>query len=160
SVSKERESLRETAGGMDSFLQQLRMAVEYGPVTSLNMARVTQLINKTNQFNTTTLRLTEAEVAKLARDPEVILLQFRLIDKFADNGIVSVMIATPDAKDTSVLNITNWVMSCRVFGRQLEYEVLNILVEAARSRGVRTLRATYRVTAKNAVIQDLFSKLR
>jgi len=162
SASKHRESLRAMADGIDGidgFLKKLEMSVDYGPVSPLNMARVTQLINKTNQFNTTTLRLTEAEVAKLAHNPEAILLQFRLLDKFGDNGIVSVILATPEAKDMSVLNIANWVMSCRVFGRQLEYEALNILVEAARHRGLRILRASYTPTAKNTVIQDLFLKL-
>ena len=80
---------------MDDFLGALAMTVEAGPVTALNLARVTQLINKTNQFNTTTIRRTEAEVAALAADPRALTLQFRLIDKFGDNGIVSVMLLEP-----------------------------------------------------------------
>jgi predicted enzyme involved in methoxymalonyl-ACP biosynthesis len=52
-----------------------------------------------------------------------------------------------------------WVMSCRVFGRQLEHEALNIVVEMARYNGARTLRATFKPTAKNAVIKDMFAKL-
>ena len=80
---------------MDDFLGALAMTVEFGPVTALNLARVTQLVNKTNQFNTTTIRRTEAEVAALAADPQALTLQFRLIDKFGDNGIVSVMLLTP-----------------------------------------------------------------
>ena len=84
---------------MDDFLGALAMTVEVGPVTALNLARVTQLINKTNQFNTTTLRRTEAEVAALAADPAALTLQFRLLDKFGDNGIVSVMLLEPRPRD-------------------------------------------------------------
>ena len=159
SANKNRASLRNAAGGMDAFLQQLGMSVDFGPVTSLNIARATQLINKTNQFNTTTIRLSESEVAALAAVPGSILLQFRLIDKFGDNGIVSVMIVVPAEGEAGVLDMVIWVMSCRVFGRQLEEEALNIVVEAARRRGARTLRATFKATAKNAVIKDLFAKL-
>lgn len=159
SASAERAHLRNAAGGIDDFLRQLEMSVDFGPVTSLNLARVTQLINKTNQFNTTTLRLTENEVAALAADPGAILLQFRLLDRFGDNGIVSVMIVVPTKDNAGVLDLLVWVMSCRVFGRQLEEEALNIVVEEARRRGARTLRAAFKPTAKNAVIKDLFAKL-
>lgn len=158
-ANRKRESLRSAADGMDDYLQQLNMSVDFGPVTPLNVARVLQLINKTNQFNTTTIRFTENEVLALAAVPESTLLQFRLLDRFGDNGIVSVMIVMPAQDEANVLDIVNWVMSCRVFGRQLEDEALNVLVEAARGRGARALRATFKPTAKNAVIKDLFAKL-
>jgi len=159
SANRQRESLRKTAQGMDTFLQQLEMYVDSGPVTSLNIARVTQLINKTNQFNTTTTRLNENEVAALGSIPGSILRQFRLVDKFGDNGIVGAMIVVPWQGEAGVLDVVNWVMSCRVFGRQLEEESLNILVEAARHSGAQKLRAVYKPTAKNAVIKDLFARL-
>ena len=145
------------AGGLDAYLEQLAMTVEFGAVTPVNIARVTQLINKTNQFNTTTVRMTEPEVEALAADPKAVVLQFRLVDKFGDNGLVSVLLAGADAPGQ--LNLANWVMSCRVFGRQLEDEAMNILVEAARVRGVRTLKAAYLPTAKNGVVRDLFERL-
>jgi FkbH-like protein len=83
-------------------------------------------------------------------------LQFRLLDKFGDNGIVSAMLLAPAEGG---LELVNWVMSCRVFGRQLEDEALNILAEAARARGVREIRAAFVPTAKNGVIADLFPRL-
>ncbi|HRO13381.1 MAG TPA: HAD-IIIC family phosphatase, partial [Amaricoccus sp.] len=156
----ERESLA-ASGDMDAFLGALGMTVEAGPVTALNLARVTQLLNKTNQFNTTTIRRTEAEVAALAADPAGLTLQFRLVDKFGDNGIVSVMLLEPARGETGsgALEIVNWVMSCRVFGRQLEEEALNILAETARARGISEIRAAFVPTEKNGVIADLFPRL-
>ena len=155
----ERESLATAAGDMEAFLGQLAMTVEAGPVTALNLARVTQLVNKTNQFNTTTLRRTEAEVAALADDPRALTLQFRLLDKFGDNGIVSVMLLEPAGSGGDALELVNWVMSCRVFGRQLEEEALNILAETARARAVSEIRARLVPTEKNGVIADLFPRL-
>jgi FkbH-like protein len=152
----ERESLAAGAGGIDEFLGALAMTVEFGPVNALNLARVTQLINKTNQFNTTTIRRTEAEVAALAADPRGLALQFRLLDRFGDNGIVSVMLLEPAG---DALELVNWVMSCRVFGRQLEDEALNILADLARDRGVAAIRARLVPTPKNGVIAELFPRL-
>ena len=159
STNSKREDLRLTTSDLDTFLRQLDMSVIFGPVTSLNVARATQLINKTNQFNTTTIRRTESEVQMLASQPGSLLLQFRLIDRFGDNGLVSVMLLTQAEEDFGVLDLINWVMSCRVFGRQLEDEAMNILVETARDRGVHTLRAAFIPTAKNAVIRELFGRL-
>jgi len=151
------EAAAET-GDMESFLADLAMTAEAGPVTALTLARATQLINKTNQFNTTTLRRTEAEVAALAADPAAVTLTVRLADKFGDNGIVAVALLAPTGTP-GTLELVNWVMSCRVFGRQLEEETLNLLVAAARAKGATTLRAPFLPTAKNGVIRDLFGKL-
>ncbi len=92
SANSERENLRLAASDMEKFLRQLDMSVISGPITSLNVARATQLINKTNQFNTTTIRRTESELQMLASQPGSLLLQFRLMDRFGDHGLVSVML--------------------------------------------------------------------
>jgi FkbH-like protein len=98
------------------------------------------------------------EVAHLAAAPENLTFQFRLADRFGDNGLVSVMILRP-ADDTGVLEVDTWVMSCRVFGRRLENEAMTIAVEAARARGIRLLRAEYIPTERNGVVSGLFKGL-
>jgi len=158
-ANSEREALRDTMQSMDDFLRSLDMSVEYGPVSALDVPRVTQLINKTNQFNTTTRRFSSEEISAFASDPRNIALQFRLLDRFGDNGLVSVMLLSGRMDDPAVLEVVNWVMSCRVFGRQLEDEALNIAVEAARAKGFGQLRAELITTKKNAVIRDLFAGL-
>jgi FkbH-like protein len=135
------------------------MTVVYGPARDVDLARVTQLINKTNQFNTTTRRYSGEEVTRASRDPGGLVLQLRLIDRFGDNGLVSVMILSPHPLDTGVLQIDTWVMSCRVFGRELEFEAMNIAVEWAREHGARALRGDFIPTAKNAVIANLYPEL-
>jgi predicted enzyme involved in methoxymalonyl-ACP biosynthesis len=86
-------------------------------------------------------------------------LQFRLVDRLGDNGLISTMILRPTQHDPDTLEIENWVMSCRVFGRELEFEAMNVAVEAARKRGVRALVAEYIPTPKNDVISKLYPRL-
>jgi len=155
----ERDALRESAQSMDEFLQSLQMTLEYGPFTGLDLVRVNQLINKTNQFNPTTRRYSAEQLAALLGTPGTLSLQFRLRDRFGDNGLVSAMILAPHAGDRQCLEIDTWVMSCRVFGRQLEHEAMNLAVEAAQRAGARELIATYASTPKNAVIRELYPQL-
>jgi FkbH-like protein len=155
----ERDALLESAQSMDEFLRGLEMSVLSGPFTALDHARIVQLINKTNQFNTTTRRYTSEEITNITNDPDFLTLQFRLLDRIGDNGLVSTMILRPSSDYEEVLEIENWVMSCRVFGRELEFEAMNIAVEVARRRGASALIADYRPTAKNNVISALYPSL-
>jgi FkbH-like protein len=158
-ANAEREALQESAQSMDEFLRGLKMSIMFGPFTNVDHARVVQLINKTNQFNTTTRRYSSEEIANLTKQPDALTLQFRLLDRFGDNGLVSAMILRPSSGQEDVLQIDNWVMSCRVFGRQLEFEVMNIVVESARQRGAKGLIADYIATSKNKVISGLYPSL-
>jgi FkbH-like protein len=158
-ANAEREALLGAAESMDEFLRGLKMTAVYGPFTPVDHARVVQLINKTNQFNTTTRRYASDEVTEIMDDPEALTLQFRLLDRVGDHGLVSTMILRPARGDDDALQIENWVMSCRVFGRELEFEAMNIAVQAARERGVSGLVADYIPTPKNDVISKLYPSL-
>ena len=158
-ANAEREALFEVSGNLDDFLRSLKMLVEFGPFTAANLARVTQLFNKTNQFNTTTKRYSGEEISQFASSKEAMTLQFRLQDKYGDNGLVSAVILRPDPKQSRTFEIDNWVMSCRVFGRELEFEIMNIVVEESRRLGIKALQADYIPTPKNGVVTDLYSKL-
>jgi FkbH-like protein len=159
SATSSRQAFLESSQSMDDFLRGLEMSVTFGPFRTVDLARVAQLIGKTNQFNLTTRRHSLEAVARFATTDRFLTLQFRLIDKFGDNGLVSVMILSPDPQMPDLLVIDTWVMSCRVFGRQLEQEAMNIAVETARNVGVRAFRADYIPTEKNGVVSDLYSAL-
>jgi FkbH-like protein len=154
-----REAVLQSSGNLQDFLAGLQMTADYGRVRDVDLSRVGQLINKTNQFNLTTKRYSPEEVAALCKDPSGVALQFRLIDRFGDNGLVSAMILTRDPAQSDALEIDTWVMSCRVFGRELEFEAMNIAVELARQLRVTSLRANYIPTSKNAVVENLYSTL-
>jgi len=121
-----------------------------------NISRIAQLINKTNQFNLTTIRMTEGEVQAAVQDPDVITISAQLSDKFGDNGIVSALIADTNGGKAA---IRLWVMSCRVFERNLEFAVFDKLVCQCKSRGVDAITGQYFPTARNGYVKDLFSKL-
>jgi FkbH-like protein len=146
------------ASGADlkEHLASLDMVAQASPFDEVGRARIAQLINKTNQFNLTTRRRTEAEVAALERDPAVQTLQVRLKDRFGDNGMISVVICLPDQ---DAWQIDTWLMSCRVLNRGVEQAVLNVLVDQARQRGVTRLVGRYLPTPKNALVQDHYRAL-
>jgi FkbH-like protein len=158
-VNASREALLKSSESLDEFLRGLEMTVVYAPFQAVDLARVTQLINKTNQFNPTTRRYSAQDVAGFSDSERYLTLQFRLLDRFGDNGLVSAMILRPDDQEPDILDIDTWIMSCRVFGRQLEWEAMNIAVEAARRGGARRLRADFLPTPKNGVVSELYPTL-
>jgi FkbH-like protein len=139
-----------------SHLASLDMHADFAPFDAVGRARITQLINKTNQFNLTTRRRTEAEVVELERDRCAITLQVRLKDRFGDNGMISVVVGKQAGDE---LEIDTWLMSCRVLDRGIERAVLNELVAKAAARGVRRITGWYRPTAKNALVRDHYASL-
>jgi FkbH-like protein len=148
------------ATDMPAYLRSLNMRLVATPVGSQELPRVTQLINKTNQFNLTTRRYTEAQVQNLASDPACVALALRLIDKYGDNGLISVVIARPDPRlPPEELFIDTWLMSCRVLGRQVEEAVLDVVADAAGQRGARALIGQYRSTPRNAMVAEHYPRL-
>jgi FkbH-like protein len=159
SANASRDALLESSESMDEFLSGLEMSMTFGPFQPVDLARVAQLIGKTNQFNPTTRRHSLEDVVRLVATDRCITLKFRLVDRFGDNGLVSAMILLPDPQAPDLMEIDTWVMSCRVFGRQLEREAMNIAVETARRMGIRAFRADYTPTPRNGVVCDLYSVL-
>jgi FkbH-like protein len=141
---------------MATYLQSLDMVAEMRGFDAVNRARIAQLINKSNQFNLTTRRYTEAEVAAMEADPALVTLQARLVDRFGDNGMISVAILRPEGE---ALAIDTWLMSCRVLGRRMEEAMLAELVAAAQARGADALIGRYLPTQKNALVADHYEKL-
>jgi FkbH-like protein len=143
---------------LPAYLKSLEMKMRAEPFDALGQARITQLINKTNQFNLTTRRYTDQEVAAVMADPDAITLQVRLTDRYGDNGMIAVIIAKP-ADSPNELMIDTWLMSCRVLGRQVEQATLNVLAAQARRRGYQALIGEFRPTVKNALVRDHYAAL-
>jgi FkbH-like protein len=138
------------------YLNSLEMVVKYSAINQNNANRVVQLINKTNQFNPTTKRYTSAEIEKIISDDKHITLTATLSDKYGDNGLVSIVILKLTEKKA---NIDLWVMSCRVFQRELEFAMFDRLIEELNSRNINELFATYIPTNKNTPVKDIFKKM-
>ncbi|HCJ30773.1 MAG TPA: methoxymalonyl-ACP biosynthesis protein [Pseudomonas sp.] len=159
-LNAERKAAMSQATDMEGYLRGLEMVLTATPIGAAELARSTQLINKTNQFNLTTRRYSEAEVERIANDPRSVALAIRLADKFGDNGLISVVLARPDAAvaDDELL-IDSWLMSCRVLGRQVEEAVFDVLADAALAAGYRALIGEYRPTERNGMVAELFARL-
>jgi FkbH-like protein len=152
-----RASLQKQVGGVDAYLASLDMTITFQPFDATGRARIVQLINKSNQYNLTTLRYTAPEVTEAEEDPEVFTLQVRLADIFGDNGMISVVICRPG--EAGVWEIDTWLMSCRVLGRKVEHMVLREILEHARAAGIGKLSARYLPTDKNKLVVDHYAKL-
>ncbi|MGE4406792.1 HAD-IIIC family phosphatase [Pseudomonas sp.] len=159
-ANAERKAALGQATDMDGYLRGLNMVLRVTRIGPAELVRSTQLINKTNQFNLTTRRYTEAEVERIAGEPRAIALALRLEDKFGDNGLISVVLARPDAGlGAGELLIDSWLMSCRVLGRQVEAAVLEALADAAAAAGWHTLVGEYRPTERNGMVAEHYPRL-
>lgn len=138
------------------FLQALEMKASIRQFEPMYLERITQLVNKTNQFNLTTKRYTYPEITSFATASDCVTLYGRLTDKFGDNGLVSVLIGTIEEP---ALNVDVWLMSCRVLKRDMEYAVLDELVAACKARNLRIIRGYYYPTPKNALVKDHYRSL-
>ncbi len=138
------------------FLASLEMNAEIGPFSPVYLERITQLINKTNQFNLTTRRYTSAEVEAIACDPSFIALYGRLTDRFGDNGLVSVLIGR--VSDETV-EVDLWLMSCRVLKRDMEFAMFDALVEQCQARGIRRIVGIYIPSKKNGMVAEHYASL-
>nr|WP_254429629.1 HAD-IIIC family phosphatase [Ruegeria atlantica] len=151
-----RTELAESAVDYDGYLRSLNQKAVIRPFEPEHLDRITQLINKTNQFNLTTQRMTRSEVEALAASDTALTAYMRLKDTFGDNGLISVAAGTVDG-DT--LTIDLWLMSCRVFKRGAEFAMANYLMQEAARRGISHVRGIYRPTAKNGLVETLYADL-
>jgi FkbH-like protein len=141
---------------MDSYLRSLDMKAVISSFTLLDAPRTAQLINKSNQFNLTTRRRTEAEVVSLIGDPNHESFTVRLSDRYSDHGLIAVVIARVNASE---FEIDTWLMSCRVLKRQVEEETLYEMIRRAKNRNCSRITGLYIPTAKNAMVSELYSSL-
>jgi FkbH-like protein len=151
-----RATLQKQVGNLQEYLASLEMELTVLPFDAVGRSRITQLINKSNQFNLTTRRYTEAEVEALENDPDVHGLQIRLRDRFGDNGMISVIVCRRVGEDWE---IDTWLMSCRVLGRGVETAVLKELTETARRLGLHRLIGRYIPTERNTMVRDHYATL-
>ena len=152
----QRAQLEQSFGDYNDYLKSLEMHCEIGAFDEPHAERITQLINKTNQFNLTTRRYTAAEVEGIMADPAYITLYGRLVDKFGDNGLVTAMIG--HIQD-NVLDMDLWIMSCRTFKRRLEHAMFDELVRRAAAAGVEKIVGHYYPTAKNLLVKDFYATI-
>ncbi len=153
-ADRQRAELETASGSKEDFYRSLAQEAELSPVTSATLARVAQLTQKTNQFNLTTRRYTEAQISTMAGDPACHVLSIRVRDRYCDNGLVGVAI-TRDREN--VCEIDTFLLSCRVIGRTVETALLAYLCDQARTRGCSAVEGWFLPTKKNAPAKDFYA---
>ena len=151
-----RQELASRYKNYDEFLASLEMKAEIKPFSPIYLDRITQLVNKTNQFNLTTKRYTFSQIEAISRNPQCVSLYGRLTDKFGDNGLVSVMIGDVMGDE---IQISLWLMSCRVIKRGMEYAMFDHFVRMSIARGIKSFKGIYLSSAKNSMVSGLYSDL-
>lgn len=137
------------------YLRALDMQLEIEAVTEFSIPRVAQLAARTNQFNLTGIRFDEARTAELAARPDGLVCAFSVTDRFGPEGIVGALWVSRTADQWRVLN---FVMSCRVLGREIELAVICWLARQAREAGARTLVGSFVPSAANAMVADFWPR--
>lgn len=152
----QRANLKQRFANYGEYLDSLGMTAEIGFFNSTYVERITQLTNKSNQFNLTTRRYTVAEIESIMSDGGYIGIYGKLIDRFGDNGLISVILGRVDENE---LHLDVWLMSCRVLKREMEIAMLDGLVERAKDKGISVIVGYYLPTGKNGMVADHFNKL-
>ncbi|MBN9088878.1 MAG: HAD family hydrolase [Reyranella sp.] len=151
-----RRKLEGAAGDLDGYLRSLKMKIHFAPFDDPGRARISQLINKSNQFNLTTRRYSEVDVSDMQRQAGIFTLQVRLADMFGDNGMICVIVCRAEG---SIWEIDTWLMSCRVLKRRVEEAVLQEIVTQARQAGIKTVVGRYIPTERNGMVREHYKTL-
>jgi FkbH-like protein len=154
-VDRARKDSKRQVGDLEEWLATLKTTVRVEELNQGNLPRAAQLLNKTNQMNLSTRRMSEADFHAWARAEDRRVWTFRVSDKFGDSGltgILSLELAGTRAK------IIDFVLSCRVIGRKIEETMLFVAIECARSAGVREVGVTYCQTPKNKPCYAFFQR--
>ncbi|PIF43434.1 HAD superfamily phosphatase (TIGR01681 family)/FkbH-like protein [Chryseobacterium sp. 52] len=142
---------------VEDFLKSMAMTSDVKSFDSFSKPRVSQLTQRSNQFNLRTVRYTEQDVESLINSEEHYTLSFTLEDKYGDNGLICVIVM--EKTDQETLFINTWLMSCRVLKRGMEDFTLNTIVDAARKNGYKYVVGEYLPTAKNQMVKDHYERL-
>jgi FkbH-like protein len=154
-AQKQRAGAEQSFQSKEDFFRFLEQEAELESVSNLTLARVAQLTQKTNQFNLTTRRYTEAQLAEMAKQPEWHMFSIRVRDRFGDHGLVGVAIAHDQGEQCEV---DTFLLSCRVIGRTVETALLAHLAESAARRGRKQLVGWFLPTKKNAPARDFYQQ--
>ena len=148
-----RKSLEKKFKNIDDFLTSLEIKVNVIENDFSNIPRISQLTQKTNQFNLTTHRYTENEINGFMLSNEYLVYSFEVSDKFGDNGITGLSILKINDKDCI---IDTFLMSCRIIGRKIELAFVNLLIENLKEKGFTSARASYIKSQKNKQVKDFY----
>lgn len=147
----ERSLLSSESKSYEEFLRDLNLKMGVNLISRSTMARALQLFQKTNQFNTCQIRFSKNELEKRIEEQDYITLLFDVEDRYSNYGVVSAIAISIHDNE---LKIDNWVMSCRVFKKQIEIEILKVLADLAVKRQLRMICIPFNLTDRNGIVKN------
>lgn len=156
-VEAQRTIALESFTNVEDFLESMNMVSDVQSFNNFSKPRVSQLTQRSNQFNLRTIRYSEQDVDHLIHSENHFTMSFTLEDKYGDNGLICVIVM--ERKDPESLFIDTWLMSCRVLKRGMEDFTLNTIVDTARNNGYKYVVGEYIPTAKNQMVADHYERL-
>lgn len=145
---------------MTDYLASLELNLVIKANSEVPIARVAQLTQKTNQFNLTTLRYAEADIRAMVEDESIDVYCFELRDRFGEYGTTGVAIIRMDNMGEFVsATLDTFLMSCRVIGREVEYQFFSEIVKKLKASKVTKLFANYSRTLKNDQVRNFYDVL-
>jgi FkbH-like protein len=152
-LERQRNDLKKTVGSLDEWLRSLDTKIRVEELNKANLQRAAQLLNKTNQMNLTTRRMTESEMADWVQQDNHQLWTFRVSDSFGDSGLTGIVSLEVEDK---VGRVVDFVLSCRVMGRKVEETMLYTAIKGAKSRNLVRVYAKYVPTPRNKPCLDFW----
>ncbi|MFC6267099.1 HAD-IIIC family phosphatase [Frigoriflavimonas asaccharolytica] len=156
-IEAERNVAFESFTNVEDFLKNLEMISDVEAFSNFSKPRVSQLTQRSNQFNLRTVRFTEQEIDEVMKSENHFSLSFTLNDRYGENGLICAVIL--EKIDEKSLFINTWLMSCRVLKRGMENFTLNKIVELAKKNGFEQIIGEYLPTAKNQMVENHYEKL-
>lgn len=155
-AQQQRETMRAEAGSMEDFLTSLEMTAEVGELDAGTTARIAQLVGKTNQYNLTTRRHSQAELEAFHGRDDGTVCWLRLKDRFGDMGLIAIGVLL--GSDEGAV-IDSLIMSCRAANRDVEQAMVAVLCDTAQKQGHETLIGEFIPSPRNHVVAELYTKL-
>jgi FkbH-like protein len=149
-----RKEARELIGDVENWLRSLEIEVRASPLRRETLARVAQLLNKTNQFNLSLRRMDEESFWAWANDPDNSVFVFQVSDRFGDSGLTGMASLSKVGNDA---RIVDFVMSCRVMGKKVEEALLAYMCSQARANGADRILASAINGPRNAPVREFFA---
>ena len=152
-----RETVKKEFTDIEDYLASLGLKITIFENDESIVPRISQLSQKTNQFNLTTKRYTDGDILKFIEDPNVNVFAFSVSDKFGDSGLIGLSIVFINNQKISA-DINTLLMSCRIIGRNIEFAFMDYLVGKMREKKINKVKAQYIKTQKNEQVEDFYDK--
>jgi len=156
---RERKGQAKTFNSIDDYLASLNLEIKISWNSQDQVARIAQMSQKTNQFNLVTERYTESQILQMMKDPTYTLVTFSASDNFGDYGVSGLMIIQRDNSNHNSVSINSFLMSCRVIGRNIEFQFLDGVFQRLLSTGVKKISAKYLTTVKNKQVKFFYDSV-